>query len=318
PAAGTAGWHKVCLRIPRKRTSLHENGSSDDVWSTIGSGETWQGEFQNGCKGGEKRWVDVTIWPIKNVLGRPWRYAALLEDIHEHRRIRQELELQRSRMNHAFEAANDGIYDVGLSRIEAYFSPRFYTMLGYQADELGTTSEAIVALLHPEDAAGFRTTMERVFEGEQGRFDLEFRLRTKDGAWFWVRSRGKIVEYDEDGKPRRLVGTHADINEHKQFERELEEQKRKAEAANMAKSRFLANMSHELRTPLNSILGFTRQMDRDPSFPREHRHSLSIVNRSGEHLLELINDVLEMTKIEVGGMTVSPSLICTGCSRRWS
>ena len=278
-----------------------------EMWTTIMSGQTWQGELENKCKDGELRWVDVTIWPIKNEQGKPSRYAAILEDIHEHRRIQRELERQRSRMNYAFEASNDGIYDVNVAEMKAYLSPRFYTMLGYAPNELPPTFEMVLGLMHPEDLGNFQTTLQQVFDGDVARFDLEFRLRTKKGRWFWVRSRGKIVEHDAAGKPVRLIGTHLDINDHKRFERELEEQKLKAEAANLAKSRFLANMSHELRTPLNSILGFTRQMDRDPTFPKDHRHSLSVVNRSGEHLLDLINDVLEMSKIEVGRITTSPT-----------
>lgn len=73
-----------------------------------------------------------------------------------------------------------------------------------------------------------------------------------------------------------------------------------AQEANEAKSRFLANMSHELRTPLNAILGFSQLMGRDTSISKEHQENLKIINRSGEHLLKLINDILEMSKIEVG------------------
>ncbi|MEW6498690.1 MAG: ATP-binding protein, partial [Cyanobacteriota bacterium] len=73
-----------------------------------------------------------------------------------------------------------------------------------------------------------------------------------------------------------------------------------ADAANRAKSEFLANMSHELRTPLNAILGFTQIMNRDSSLSTQHQQYLGIINRAGEHLLDLINDVLEMSKIEAG------------------
>lgn len=95
------------------------------------------------------------------------------------------------------------------------------------------------------------------------------------------------------------------ITERKHAERELAKAKEAAEAANRAKSVFLANMSHELRTPLNAILGFTQVMLRDPALSHEQQDNLNIIHRSGEHLLALINDVLDMSKIEAGRITLN-------------
>ncbi|WP_017713347.1 ATP-binding protein [Prochlorothrix hollandica] len=86
---------------------------------------------------------------------------------------------------------------------------------------------------------------------------------------------------------------------------ELQRAKEAADKANVAKSEFLASMSHELRTPLNAILGFTQLMQRNPSLPEQNRNHINIINRSGEHLLDLINDILEMSKIESGRMTLN-------------
>ncbi len=105
----------------------------------------------------------------------------------------------------------------------------------------------------------------------------------------------------------QFEGVKNEIAERQRVEVELQKAKETAEAANRAKSRFLASMSHELRTPLNSILGFTQIMHRDTSFSPEYREYINIINRSGQHLLELINDVLEMSKIEAGRVKLSIS-----------
>ncbi len=104
-----------------------------------------------------------------------------------------------------------------------------------------------------------------------------------------------------------LLSVTNDITQRKQAEEALAKAKEAAEQANRAKSEFLANMSHELRTPLNAILGFTQVMSRDSSLKRDQRENLEIIARSGEHLLELINDILEMSKIEAGRVTLNPN-----------
>jgi signal transduction histidine kinase/CheY-like chemotaxis protein len=95
-------------------------------------------------------------------------------------------------------------------------------------------------------------------------------------------------------------------------QRRAKEEKEKAEAANLAKSKFLAGMSHELRTPLNAILGFSRLMHGDEGLSDEQRKTLDIINSSGEHLLNLINDVLDMAKVEAGRLSVENALLDLG------
>lgn len=106
----------------------------------------------------------------------------------------------------------------------------------------------------------------------------------------------RIVEFQAVGR---------DISDRKKADAELERAKKAAEAANRAKSTFLANMSHELRTPLNAILGFSQLMNQDANLSTEQKENLNIIHRSGEHLLTLINQVLDLSKVEAGRMTLS-------------
>jgi PAS domain S-box-containing protein len=129
----------------------------------------------------------------------------------------------------------------------------------------------------------------------------EFEFRTKSGV---VKTALLSAEFIHLNGERCVIAVSHDISERKQAEAAMQEAKEAAERANLAKSQFLANMSHELRTPLNAILGFTQLLTRDSSLTQEQRESIEIINRSGEHLLALINDVLQMSKIEVGKVTL--------------
>jgi PAS domain S-box-containing protein len=146
--------------------------------------------------------------------------------------------------------------------------------------------------------------MERL-KAEKCLTSFEMQLRRKDGSPVWVIMNANLLE-QADGEPAVIEGTLVDITKRKQAEGEMWKAQKVAESANRAKSLFLANMSHEIRTPMNAILGYSQLMLRDPSLGAAVKENLRIINRSGEHLLELINDILDMSKIEAGRAQLNP------------
>ncbi|MCT7983728.1 PAS domain S-box protein [Laspinema sp. A4] len=189
-------------------------------------------------------------------------------------------------------------------------------LLGYKAQEV--TTQANVVILHTweelQERANSLTTElgypiapgfdAIVAKARQGVPDIrEWTYLRKDRSRFPVWLSITALE-DAMGQITGFLGIGSDISDRKQAEEALKQAAIAAQMANHAKSEFLANMSHELRTPLNAILGFAQVMAGDPSLQPEHQQQIEIINRAGSHLLELINDILEMSKIEAGRTTL--------------
>ncbi|WP_448562745.1 GAF domain-containing protein, partial [Trichothermofontia sp.] len=136
--------------------------------------------------------------------------------------------------------------------------------------------------------------------GEIRTFECQSQRANGDRFWSEVILKAAMI-----GGKKRLLSIERDISDRKRAETELQQAKEAAEAANRAKTTFLANMSHELRTPLNAILGFAQLLAYDPGLNAEQKEELMIISRSGEHLLELINDILDLSKIEAGRLTLN-------------
>jgi PAS domain S-box-containing protein len=233
-------------------------------------------------------------------------YVAVQQDVTELQLAQQALQATKNRLNFLlnyspaviFSSKPDGDYGA------TFISENIKDVLGYEAKDFVEDSEFWINHLHPDDLDKVIRGLANLFD--DGLYSHEFRLRHADGSYRWILEDLKLIR-DRTGKPIEILGYLIDISDRKQAEVELRQAKEAAEAANQAKSVFLANMSHELRTPLNSILGFTQLMSYESTLTPSLQERLQIVNRSGRHLLDLINDILDLSKIESGRMTLNPS-----------
>jgi PAS domain S-box-containing protein len=220
------------------------------------------------------------------------------------RQFAERLAASEERLALALDAARDGLWDWNVASGHAHFSDRWATMLGYTPDEIAPRIESWERLIHPDDRPAALEALAECRRGRTSAYGTEYRMRSKTGDWLWMLSRGKVVSHNPAGGAVRMIGTHTDITARKLAERKAEDARAEAEAASQVKSHFLANMSHELRTPLNAIIGFSDMLLREffgPLTPKQKEYA-GAINSSGNHLLEVIGDVLDLTKVEAGRM----------------
>ncbi|CAG1021471.1 partial two-component system, sensor histidine kinase and response regulator, partial [Patescibacteria group bacterium] len=186
-----------------------------------------------------------------------------------------------------------------------YCSPSCQRITGYEASAFLANPKLLIDITHPND----KRSLERHFRFLEINATLPphhivFRIQRADGQEIWIEHVCQSI-FDNNGLCLGRRATNRDITARKIAETALIHSKQAVEAANIAKSRFIATMSHELRTPLNAILGFSELMGQDTNLTAKQKEKLGIINRSGAHLLNMINDILDISKIETGRIEVN-------------
>lgn len=231
--------------------------------------------------------------------------------LNERKDMESALRSSKERRDLAMSVTNDGMFDLDVETNNVFFDSRYYTMAGYQPNEFPGTFDEWDKRVHPDDLLRVKEDLARYMDARAPSYDVEFRYRRKDDTWMWIRSRAKIVDRNTKGAPRRVIGTHTDVTDRKYVEQELMKAKDEAEAGNKAKSEFLANMSHEIRTPMTAILGFSEVLQESTDDP-EHLDAIATIRKNGEYLIEIINDILDLSKIEAGQLEIE-QIQCSPC-----
>jgi two-component system sensor histidine kinase/response regulator len=293
------------------------------LWRTLAAGKTWKGDFFNRRRDGSAYIESAVIAPICLDSGEVTHYVSVQEDITEKRRLTKELERYRFSLEEMvaartaeLEVANRQLGDVmfamnsialGVCWVEAdsgrllYVNRHAAEMLGYTVEEM---LQLDISAINPDFPPAKYSEILALFR-QQVHVHFETTRQTKEGELFPV----EVTLYYQaasDGRPARLLEFVSDIRQRKAAEQALMCAKEAAEESSRAKSTFLANMSHEIRTPLNAIFGLTRMLGRSLTDPG-HLDKLKKIGGAADHLLLVIGDILDVSKIEAGKMLLEPT-----------
>ena len=269
----------------------------------VDSGQTVEHDFIWDAADKGTRVVNARHFALRHSNGRPRLLISLVRDITASRQAQADLEESERRFRELVESMDDAVYVASESRNQYfYLSPRTHELLGFSDEDLANAPSRVRQLVVPEDLPALQDQEAQEHAGQPT--DALLRLQVPGKGLRWVRHRTRTRQLP-DGQAR-VYGLVSDVTDEHNQALELERARDLAEAASQAKSQFMANMSHEIRTPMNGILGMTELLLGTPLNDKQRRFAQAVY-RSGESLLEIINDILDFAKIEAGRLELATS-----------
>ncbi|MBV5315413.1 MAG: PAS domain S-box protein [Prolixibacteraceae bacterium] len=293
--------------IKGKNPSIFQSGYTtreeyEMLWKTISEGNEYRSEIQNRKRNGEIFWETLLISPIRDESGMVVNYLAIKEDISE--RKKTDLEIQK--LSVAIEQNPASVIITNTQGIIEYVNKKFISISGYTKKELIGKVVRILKTGHTSDEI-YVEIWNKLFAGQEWRG--EHQNRTKKREKYWESVLISPIK-NKEGKVTNFIILSEDISDRKKMEKDLITAKEKAEESDRLKSAFLANMSHEIRTPLNSILGFSDLLTDSDLDIDTRMEFANLINTSGTNLLSIINDVLDISKIEAGQIVLTNHELC--------
>ncbi len=234
----------------------------------------WNFECRIRRKDGSVRWIWATGGHHFDGAGSGRRMVGIVQDITERKRAEEALRENEERLRLSLQAANQGLYDLNVQTGDAVVNREYAEMLGYDPETFVETNAAWIERLHPDDQESVAKAYSDYISGLLPEYQIEFRQRMKDGNWKWILSLGKVIAYDAEGKPLRMLGTHTDITERKRAEEEMQSRSQQLTA--------LLDASQSLTESLNRAEVLQKITDKAADVLRVEASAIYLVE--GEHL----------------------------------
>ena len=262
-------------------------------------------------KDGTQLIVELVITGIRDTNNVLTGYLGIASDVTNSKKYKEELKVKQERLELALQGGDLGLWDWNVVTSEVHYDKYWLSVIGVESENISENVSLCINGIHPEDMEDVMQKVNNHFAELTPSYEAEYRYKHRDGHYIWVLARGKVSQRDQYGRPLRMIGTKADITKRKlaeialkNREQELISARSAAESASRTKSDFLANMSHEIRTPLTAMLGYADLMLDQEVDQETLQNHLGIIKKSGSHLLTIINDILDLSKIESGKMNL--------------
>jgi len=281
---------------------------SNAVTACIETNKPYDIEHRVVWPNGTVRWLSERGAVTRDKQGNAVQMLGVVQDIHDKKVAQLELAEREKQLEEAQHLARLGNWSIDLSTNTMFWSQEVFNILGVAAGQFEPQLDSLLHFVHPNDRELVQQATIDI-ENEQAR-DIEFRVVKPNGDICHIHELAQVI-HDEKGGKKYIKGTIQDITTQKIAELAVIKARDDAEKANKAKSDFLSSMSHELRTPLNAILGFSQLLEHDADASEDQLENVLEIRKAGSHLLELINEILDLSKIESGKIDLSITSVDT-------